>query len=216
MMESDREQGCPARSPMWTHTGVPCPTPPTAFVHPMARGHAGWWERTGDPPEKPVHGEDSRTPRLNPKTDLVLHQGLKDTTIQRAPVQLVPRTRSQQRPSRNRYPLRRHHVVQKGDWPPAARALLGGSLALSFSPETRKVWSSSPSVARWGADAPQSRESKGDDAWTATADRLSAHWITRVETLQRRPVETLLGPPVSTRSPPSIHRHLPELSPGCL
>ena len=27
---------------------------------------AGWWERTGDPPEKPVHGEDSRTPPTTP------------------------------------------------------------------------------------------------------------------------------------------------------
>ena len=90
MMESDREQGCLARSPAWTHTAVPCPAPPTAFIHPMARGHTGWWERTGDPPGKPVHAKNSRTPCLNPKTDSVLRQGLKDTTIWRAPVQLVP------------------------------------------------------------------------------------------------------------------------------
>lgn len=99
---------------------LPCPV----LSPPM---QAGRWDRTGDPPEKPVHGEDSRTspapPRLNPKTDSVLHQGLKDTIIQKAPVQLVPSTCSQQRPSCNCYRLRRLHVVQKGDWPPAARAL---------------------------------------------------------------------------------------------
>ena len=61
VMEHDREQGYPARGPMWSHTAVPCPAPPIAFIHPMARGHAGWWKRTDDPPEKPVHGEDSRT-----------------------------------------------------------------------------------------------------------------------------------------------------------
>lgn len=153
MMESDREQGCLARSPAWTHTAVPCPAPPTAFIHPMARGHTGWWERTGDPPGKPVHAKDSRTPCLNPKTDSVLRQGLKDTTIRRAPVQLVPAPGANSGlHATNCYPLRRHHVVQKGDWPPAARALLSRSLALSFPPETRKVWSSGPSVARWGAD----------------------------------------------------------------
>ena len=105
MVESDREQGCPAQSPTWTHTAMSCPASPTAFINP----HTGW-----------VVGEDRRPtrkacswrgfkdtpprPHLNPKTDSALHQGLKDTTVQKA-VQLVPSTCSQQRPSCNRYPL---------------------------------------------------------------------------------------------------------------
>lgn len=30
MVESDREQGCPAQSPTWTHTAMSCPVTPDA------------------------------------------------------------------------------------------------------------------------------------------------------------------------------------------
>lgn len=96
MAESDREQGCPAQSPTDSHCHV-------LSCHSRRRLGGGRGQATHQKSlfMESIQGPLPCTALSKPQDRLALHQDLKDTNIQKVPVQLVPSTCSQQRPSCN-------------------------------------------------------------------------------------------------------------------